>query len=262
MHAATAEDFDVQRLRERVQATYEKVAACPEASYHFHVGLDYAVRELGYPRDELTRLPRRATERFAGVGHPLSLGPVPEGATVLDHACGAGTDLLLAAARVGPRGRAIGVDLSHGMRAHALEAAREAGLDERVQVLEGDFAHLPLSTASVDVVLSNGVLNLAADKPRVLAEVARVLRPGGRLYLCDVVLGRSLAPAARQDADLWAACVGGALTEAELLPLLHEAGLVDGAILVRHDCFRGTSVERKFGRALPVWSASLRARKP
>lgn len=252
---------DPVRLGERVRETYERVAATPDAGFHFHVGLDYAVRRLGYDRAELETLPALSTSRFAGVGNPLLAGRVRAGATVLDHACGAGTDLLVAARRAGPTGRAIGVDLTPGMRACAAAAATEAGLDT-VEIRAGAFESLPVDDASIDVVISNGVVNLAPDKQRVFAEIARVLRPGGELWIADVVVGRELAPAARGNADLWAACVGGAVTVEALLELAADAGLVDATVIARHDPFGGTPVARKFGRTLEVSAVTVRATKP
>lgn len=252
---------DLDRLAASVRATYERVAATPDAGFHFHVGLDFAVERLGYDRAELESLPERCTRRYAGVGNPLAAGPIPTGATVLDHACGAGTDLLLAVRRAGAGGRGIGVDITPGMRDCATLAARDAGLAQ-VEIRAGAFEALPVEDRSVDVVISNGVLNLATDKPRVLAEVARVLRPGGALYLADVVVRRELAPAARANADLWAACVGGAVTVAALLELVAGAGLEQVELVAQHDPYAGTRVAHKFGRTLAVTAVTLRARRP
>lgn len=255
--------LDRDRLGREVLAMYERVAAAPRpGEFHFHVGAAYAASRLGYDAAELAALPGSCTARFAGVGRPFAAGEVPPGATVLDHACGAGTDLLIAARRAGAKGRAIGVDLTPGMQEVAREAAREAGLGGRVEILAGDFAALPLPDASVDLVLSNGVLNLAPDKLQVLREVRRVLRPGGELWLSDVVLGRPLAAGSRANAALWAACVGGALTESDLPRAVTHAGLTDVCVVARHDPFGGTSLADKFGRHLQVTSITLRARRP
>lgn len=254
--------IDVERLRDRVRTTYERVALTPSGAFHFHTGADYAIEFLRYPREELDALPDACTARFAGVGNPHRLGTIGAGAVVLDHACGAGMDLLLAARRVGSHGRAIGVDLTPAMRAAARTAARLAGLESIVEIREGTFEDLPVEDASVDYVLSNGVLNLAPDKERVLAEIARVLRPGGELLLADVVLERELAPSTRRNPDLSAACVGGALTEERLGALAAQAGLVDCTLVERFDCFRNTVLERKFRGRLRVQGANFRARKP
>jgi len=255
--------FDGARLREHVMAMYDRVARAPETGdFHFHVGAAYAVSYLGYDASALRRLPDRCTQRFAGVGNPLAAGPIPAGSTVLDHACGAGTDLLLAALAAGPDGHAVGVDVTPAMRDCAATAAREAGLGGRVRILDGTFEALPLPDASVDVVISNGVLNLATDKLKVMREALRVLRPGGALYLADVTLERPLAALARGNPALWAACVGGALTEADLSAVIVHAGFAAPRIAARHDCFAGTSLPHKFGRDIAVASVTLAARRP
>ena len=209
-------NFDINSLRTQVIATYDRVARDPNAHYHFHRGPEYARDFLGYDSEELAAIPRISTERFAGVGNPLAIGPIAPGSRVLDHACGGGMDLLLAARRTGPTGRAIGVDMTPAMVATASESARHAGLDRIVEVHQGFYESLPVPDGSIDVVISNGVLNLAPDKRVVLDEIARVLKPGGSLYLADVVVQRELTPEARGNPELWAACVAGALVESEL----------------------------------------------
>ncbi len=254
--------LDTIYLNRQVRAMYERVARAPASGFHFHTGAGYAVRQLGYDAAELAALPDASTERFSGVGNPLRVGTIPAGAVVLDHACGAGMDLLLAAKAAGPDGRVIGVDLTPGMRASALRAAAQSGLLDRVRVHEGTFEDLPAEDASVDVVISNGVLNLAPDKPRVIGEIVRVLRPGGKLFLADVVLDRELAQAARANADLWASCIGGALTEAALLQLLEECGLSGAHVTERFECFAGTDVDRKFHNHLHAYGANVLAARP
>lgn len=254
--------FDAARLREAIRVTYERVARDPSGDFHFHRGRAYAVERLGYDRDELDALPREATDRFAGVGNPLQIGPVHAGETVLDHACGAGTDLLLAARRVGASGRAVGVDITPEMRAVAQRAAVSAGLAERIDVRAGSYEDLPLPSESVDVAISNGVINLAPDKRRVFAELWRVLRPGGRLYLADVVVARELKLETRMQPELWAACIAGALPDAELSVIASEAGFVDAERLRYFDCFAGTSAEHKVSRDLQVRAVNFFARKP
>jgi arsenite methyltransferase len=260
MTLACPVDFDADSLRRHVVEMYERVAASPDAAFHFNVGPDYAASRLGYARAELDALPARATSRFAGVGNPFAAGPIPAGATVVDHACGAGTDLLIAARRAGPGGTAIGVDLTPAMQDMARQAAQESGIAARIEIRAGSFDSLPVESSVADVVLSNGVLNLAQDKVRVLREAARVLRPGGALYLADVVLDRELAPSARRDPLLWAACVGGALTEEDLVAALALAGFTEVRIAGRYECFRGTPVERKFGTSLHVSAVTVSAR--
>lgn len=262
MSATCPAHFDVTALRDHVRATYERLAQDPDGDFHFHRGPRYAVEVLGYGEEGLARIPSIATSRFAGVGNPLAIGPVRPGETVLDHACGAGTDLLLAARHVGPTGRAIGVDMTPTMRACAASASREAGLDDVVEIRAGMFEDLPVEDASVDVVISNGVLNLAPDKYRVLHEIVRVLKPGGRLYLADVTVAREFSLAVRENPELWAACIGGALAEAELHEIVAAAGLVEGRVTARFTSFRGTSAEHKVREDMAIGGTNFFARKP
>jgi ubiquinone/menaquinone biosynthesis C-methylase UbiE len=153
---------------------------------HFNVGVDYAVNLLRYDRSELDDLPSRATARFAGVGNPHRIGKLEPGETVVDIGSGGGMDLLIAADRVGPTGRAIGIEPTAAMREASLASCIEAGLEPRVRVLEGTSEDIPLPDCSVDVVISNGVLNLSEDRRKAFREMHRVLVPGGRLHLADV----------------------------------------------------------------------------
>jgi SAM-dependent methyltransferase len=254
--------LDVTRLKGAIQAMYEEVAADPGRDFHFHRGLDYACELLRYDRAELESLPPASTSRFAGVGNPLRIGPIEPGETVVDLGSGAGTDLLLAARRTGPSGRAIGVDMTAAMREVAIRSAAAAGLGGVVEVRAGLLESLPLADASVDVVISNGVINLAPDKERAFREIRRVLRPGGRLYLADVVVAVELHPHEREDVELWAGCVAGALLESELIALAARVGLADGRIVERFDCYRGTPVASKVSRKLDVHAVNLRAQRP
>ncbi|MDQ2643456.1 MAG: methyltransferase domain-containing protein [Myxococcota bacterium] len=254
--------FDAAQLRDAIRNTYERVAREPHGAFHFHRGRDYAVERLGYDAAALDSLPREAVDRFAGVGNPLAIGPLEPGEVVLDHACGAGVDLMLAARRIGPSGRALGVDLTPGMRAVAERALVEAGLGELAEIRAGNYEELPVASDSIDVVLSNGVVNLAPDKRRVFGEIWRVLRPGGRLYLADVVVARELKLEVREQPELWAACIAGALPESELPQLLGELGFEGATLQRRFDCFAGATAEGKVSRDLRVQAVNAFARKP
>jgi len=142
------------------------------------------------------------TARFAGVGNPHAIAPIAAGATVVAVGCGGGMDLLLAALHVGPSGRAIGVDMTAEMRAQAAAGARMLAL-ANVDVREGDATQLPVDDGSVDVVISNGVLNLVPRKDRAIAEIARAVKPGGRVQIADIVIGEELPDSALRDIDLW-----------------------------------------------------------
>jgi arsenite methyltransferase len=202
MALACPVDLDTQLLRDEISNIYARVAAHPEGSFHFHRGPAYAIEFLGYDAAELALLPAEATASFAGIGNPHAIQPLAAGETVVDIGCGAGTDLLLAARRVGPRGRAFGVEMTAAMVERARSAAREAGLTN-VEVLKGDATALPLADADVDMVISNGVLNLVPEKERAFSEIVRVLRPGGRLQLADIAVEAELGDDVRRNIDLW-----------------------------------------------------------
>ena len=195
-------DLDVVRLRAEVQSMYTRVAAEPGGDFHFHRGPAYAAERLGYDGAELARLPAVVTASFAGVANPHLVQPIEAGATVVDLGSGAGTDLLLAALHVGPTGHAIGVDMTDSMVARARAGAAVAGL-AHVEFRLGDLTALPVEDGSVDVLISNGVFNLVPDKERALREMFRVMAPGGRLQIGDIVLGADLDEVARRDVDLW-----------------------------------------------------------
>lgn len=197
-------DLDTARLRAEVQSMYTRVAIEPNGEFHFHRGPAYAAERLGYDAAELAKLPDSVTASFAGIANPHLIAPLEPGATVLDMGCGAGTDLLLAAMHVGPEGRAIGVDMTESMAERARDGAERTGL-ANVEVRIGDATALPVGDGTVDVLISNGVFNLVPDKDRALAEMFRVLAPGGRLQLADIVLGAELEEAAKRQVDLWTA---------------------------------------------------------
>ena len=197
-------DLDVQRLRSEIATLYTKVARDPDGEFHFHRGPEYAAAFLGYDYTELEALPAECSRSFAGIGNPHLIGPLQAGETVLDIGCGAGMDLMLAARRIGPNGKAIGIDMTPEMRDRARSAAEILGLDQ-VEVVEGDATSLPLPDASVDVVISNGVLNLVPEKKKAFADIVRILRPGGRLHLADIAVRAPLSEAIRRNIDLWTA---------------------------------------------------------
>jgi SAM-dependent methyltransferase len=202
MAIACPVDLDTRKLRKEIQSIYARVAEDPSGEFHFHRGPGYAADFLGYDREALASLPDQSSASFAGVANPHKLGPIGAGLVVADIGCGAGMDLLLAAKAVGPRGRAIGVDMTEARAEKARASARAAGL-ENVEVRIGDAMSLPLDDASVDVVISNGVLNLTPDKSIAYGEVFRVLKPGGRFLYADIVVGHELSESVRRDIDLW-----------------------------------------------------------
>ena len=191
-----------ERLRRALQRQYARLALFPQRPFHLHTGAALAA-VLGYDAEALGRLPRQAVASFSGAAHLFALGGPAPGERVLDVGSGSGVDALLAARAVGPQGRVVGIDLTAEMVGLARDAARQAKLSN-LEFREGQAEALPLADASIDVVLSNNVLNhLVIDKPRALAELRRVLRPGGRLLLGDVVLERPVPDSGRAALDLW-----------------------------------------------------------
>jgi len=192
---------DVDVLREEIRKTYTDVSTDHDVEFIFPTGRWWA-EELGYPQPELPRVPDASVESFAGVANHWALGRVEPGEVVLDLGCGAGTDLLIAAQMTGPAGRAIGVDMTPSMLEVARASAREMQLGN-VELHEALIESLPLEDESVDVVISNGVIDLVPDKDAVFDEIDRVLRPGGRLQLADVVIHHEVSEDARKRIDLW-----------------------------------------------------------
>src|SRR5712671_1865126 len=192
---------DPEALRAQVRGKYREVAVDPGASFHFHTGRGLASR-LGYEAAAVAALPDPAVESFAGVGNPFSLRPLAPGEKVIDVGSGAGFDSFIAAGQVGPTGQVVGVDMTAEMLAKARQTAAALGLTQ-VQFREGLAEALPVENGWADVVISNGVINLCADKQAVFAEIYRVLRPGGRLQFADIANGRPVPIEALRDIDLW-----------------------------------------------------------
>ena len=192
---------DVDVLRSEIQKTYTEVSTDQDQDFIFPTGRAWA-EELGYPEPELSRVPDATVESFAGVANHWLLGRVEPDEVVLDLGCGAGTDLLIAAQMAGPSGRAIGVDMTPAMLDRARQSADAMGL-ANVELHESLIETLPLPDASVDAVISNGVIDLIVDKKAVFAEIDRVLKPGGRLQIADVVIHKEVSEDARKRIDLW-----------------------------------------------------------
>jgi ubiquinone/menaquinone biosynthesis C-methylase UbiE len=204
MGGASLTEAEAAAVRAEVEKVYARVANEPGGEFHFHRGAAYAVAALGYDRAALASLPEIATRSFAGVGNPHLMEPFRPGEVVVDVGAGAGTDLLLAARKVGAAGRAIGIDLTDDMIRSCRASIAAAGV-KNAEVSKGDAERLPVEDSSADVVISNGVMNLVPDKERAFREVFRVLRPGGRFYFSDIVVRMALPQAMRCNTDLWAA---------------------------------------------------------
>ncbi len=216
-------------IRKNVSEAYARAVIAPAPLSGGVIAQKGVAAQLaGYSADQLSILPADAVQNSFGCGNPLAHGELAEGEVVVDLGSGAGIDVLLAAEKVGPTGRVIGIDMTDEMIDRARHNIAEAGVDH-VEVRKGLIEQLPVDDASVDWVLSNCVINLSPEKPRVFAEIARVLKPGGRMLVSDVV-AEDLPDWVRQDAALYNSCVAGAISEADYLQGLRDAGLVDVAV--------------------------------
>lgn len=239
-----------------VRAMYADVAQSPGKVFHFPTGR-LACLFVGYPAAQLDLLPATAIESFAGVGYPFAAGVIGPGDTVLDIGSGSGTDTLLAGT-LAHCGKVYGLDMTEAMLDKLRRNVQAMGATQ-IHPLPGNAEEIPLPDGSVDVVTSNGVLNLVPDKTRAFAEIARVLRPGGRLQIADIALQSPVSEKSRADPKLWAECVVGAVVEDNYLALLRQAGL-RAEVLVRHDYFSGSvsADTRRAARSLGAHAITLR----
>jgi arsenite methyltransferase len=210
-------------LEAAIKDMYRQVARGEHAALHFEVGRSLA-EHLGYPGELLNAIPAEALASFAGVGHHLDLAGLRSGEAVLDLGSGSGTDAFCAAVLVGEKGRVVGVDITGEQLETAARLRDRHGLTQ-VEFVEAHIEELPFEDASFDAVISNGVINLSPLKHRVFAEAARVLRPGGRLAIADIVSGRPLKERTRRNVELWAACIAGAIPRSSYLEALEASGL-------------------------------------
>jgi ubiquinone/menaquinone biosynthesis C-methylase UbiE len=213
---------DVERLEREVKAVYRDVARTPEGEFHFEMGRPLAER-LGYPSEDLDRVPREAIDSFAGVGYHFDLAGIEEGDAVLDLGSGSGMDAFVAALHVGETGSVTGLDMTDDQLEKARRLRDEMGF-ENVVFEKGYIEDLPFEDGAFDVVVSNGVINLSPDKDRVFDEANRVLAPGGRLAISDIISERPMPESIKTDADLWAACIGGAEQIDRYTALIENAG--------------------------------------
>jgi ubiquinone/menaquinone biosynthesis C-methylase UbiE len=219
---------DAGELEAQVMPMYGQVAREEEAALHFEVGRGLA-EHLGYPPELLDAIPAEALASFAGVGYHLDLAALAPGEAVLDLGSGSGTDVFCAAVQVGATGSVAGVDFTREQLAKA-ERLRDRDGFERVSFVEASIDALPFEDGTFDVVISNGVINLSVVKSRVFAEAARVLRPGGRLALADIVSGKPLKERTRRNVELWAACIAGAIPRSSYVETIAAAGFAVGHV--------------------------------
>ena len=203
-----SESLDTEKLEREVKEMYDEVAESADGEFHFEMGRDLAER-LGYDPRDLEYVPDAAIESFAGVGYHFDLARLEAGETVLDLGSGSGMDLFVAGLHVTETGTVTGVDMTNAQIEKARELAADNGF-HNVRVRRGYIEDLPFEDASFDAVVSNGVINLSAEKRQVFEEAHRVLKPGGRLAVSDITSERQMPESIKADADLWAACIGGA----------------------------------------------------
>jgi arsenite methyltransferase len=249
---------DTRELETKVKDMYRHVAEEPHGDYHFELGRSLAER-LGYPPDVLDRVPEDAVESFAGVGYFFDLADLTEGESVIDLGSGSGMDVFFAAERVGRSGSVVGVDFTAEQLEKARRTAETSGYSQ-VEFREGRIEQLPAEAESFDCVISNGVINLAPEKDTVFAEAVRVLRPGGRVAIADIISEQQLKESIVCDADLWASCIGGAAQRDAYRAAIEGAGLRIEEIRENPYRFiseRARNASDKYG----VKSVSLRAVK-
>ena len=250
---------DVRELEAKVKAMYRQVAETPGGRFHFELGRPVAHR-LGYDDAVLDRIPAAAVDSFAGVGFVFGLAGLRAGERVLDLGSGSGMDAWYAAQLVGPTGHVVGVDFTPEQLEKARRLVTEHGVGN-IEFRDGRIEQVPAEDASFDCVISNGVINLAPDKPLVFAEAARVLRPGGRLTVADIVSEQPLKESIVRDADLWASCIGGATQIDDYQQAVESAGLTVTA-MGRNDYEFLTAQARAASATYGVRSICLLAVKP
>jgi arsenite methyltransferase len=229
--------LNLEALRVAIQEEYGAVALNPQQGFHFHTGRPLA-EMLGYRDTWLEGIPETSIESFAGTGNPFKIDEIRAGEQVVDVACGAGIDSLIAARMVGPHGRVIGVDMTPAMLAKAKGSAAEAQF-ANVEFREGYAESLPVPDGWADVVISNGALNLMPDKAAILKEMFRILKPSGRLQIGDLIVQKAVPTSAKQKIELWTGCIAGAVLESELQDIVVKAGFVGFEITWRDTVFDG-----------------------
>lgn len=245
-----------------VEDVYTEVAIHPARQFHFPTGRA-AAELVGYPAAELDALPPTATESFAGVSYPFAAGAIRAGDTVLDLGSGSGTDALIAARRAGPTGKVYALDLTEAMRAKLAHNIAASGA-ANIEVVAGNIEQVPLPDRSVDVVTSNGVLNLVPDKRQAFREMLRVLRPGGRIQISDIALAKPISGKAKRDPKLWAECIVGAVEEEAYFALLREIGFKNVELVASFDYFAHANGEdtRLMASYFGAHAITYRARRP
>ena len=256
--------FEREHIFEAVKLMYTQVANKPEKGFHFPVGRA-ACQFVGYPAAQLDQIIATATESFAGVGYPFQADVIRTGDTVLDIGAGAGTDAFIAALYTGDQGIVYGLDMTVAMHEKLIKNCEAAGVTQ-IRPLIGNAEDIPLDDATVDVVTSNGVLNLVPDKSTSFAEIYRVLKPGGSIQISDIVINKHYEDldTSRANPQLWAECIVGALNEDHYLQVFADAGFKDLVVLDRVNYFAGSSSAptRSTAEYFGARTVVLKGRKP
>jgi len=251
-----------EHIIESVQAMYTEVATMPEKVFHFPTGRS-ACEFVGYPALQLDAIPATAVESFAGVGYPFMVEAIKKGDAILDIGSGSGTDVLISSLLTGPAGKVYALDMTMAMRSKLQSNVQKASASN-IELIEAEAESIPLPDASVDVVTSNGVLNLVPDKKKAFQEIFRVLKPGGRVQIADIVVSQEVSEACRQNPKLWAECIVGAMEKEDYLPLFRDVGFKDVEQLQKLDYFSASVSQetREVAASLGAHSMVMKATKP
>ena len=261
--AQVASERNIEKvITNAVKGLYTQVATNPQKTYHFPLGRK-ALLHVGYPEKEINKLPETALESFAGVGYPHVAAAIKPGDTVLDIGSGSGTDVLIAHLRAGPKGQVFGLDITDAMIEKANTNITKMGA-KNVKILKGDATKIPLDDASVDAVTSNGVLNLVPDKRRAFQEIYRILKPGGRIQISDIVVQSDVQKVCGLIPQLWADCIGGAAVESGYLKTIRDARFKDVRIIRRLDYFAASSSDntKRLTKTFGAESVVITGKKP
>ncbi|MEX2476694.1 methyltransferase domain-containing protein [Marinobacter sp.] len=252
--------YSKHQITSAVQDMYTRVAEMPHSSFHFPVGYQ-ALRALDYPPQRISLLPTEIADSFAGVGYPFNGNAIRAGDTTLDLGAGAGTDSILALDLTGPDGHVLSLDLTSAMTRKLKQRADAQGAC--IDVIQATAERLPFTSNSIDSITSNGALNLVPDKRRAIAEMFRVLKPGGRVQLADVVISQPVTVDCDSDPRLWVECVVGATVEENLLAMLGDAGFESIRVIRHIDYFaHSPSIQtREVARSFGACSVEIAARR-
>lgn len=264
--AIVASSATKEELRDRILTAvtemYSDVASCPTKIFHFPTGR-MACDFVGYPVEELNSIPTTVLESFAGVGYPFKANVIQQGDSILDIGSGSGTDLLIAAFKTSYQGKVYGLDITDAMIEKAKANISGHGINN-VSILKGNAESIPLPNNTIDVVTSNGVINLVPDKAAAFQEIFRVLKPGGYIQIADIVLRSNLSEKSRNNPQLWAECIVGAMPEETYLNIIEETGFQTISVLERIDYFKNSASDstKKVARQYGAISIVLSAQKP